>query len=92
MKPIKCPALRRKLTGLVVGIMAGLALSYAEYRVIDAVQTFAATDLIARSLDLRRVLDADAGARADHETLGAMANATNASRAAQRDRRQSGRL
>ena len=56
--PIKASSLPRALRNIVLGIIAAIALSYAEYRMIEQAPAFAAACLVALSSDFQPVLNA----------------------------------
>jgi len=50
---------RRVLRNIVIGAIAGIAVSYGEYRAIEKAPAFAAACLVALSSDFKRVLDSN---------------------------------
>ena len=53
---------RRLMRSIVIGVIAGLAVTYGEYRAIERAPAFSAAYLVALSSDLKRVLDANSDA------------------------------
>src|SRR5262249_37818928 len=53
-------AAHKLVRNIVIGVLAGIAVSYGEYRAIERAPGFAAACLVALSSDFKRVLDTNA--------------------------------